>query len=158
MAYSAIAVANAFIELAKREGNETTLTNMKLQKLVYIAQGFSLALLGKPLFNEDIRALKWGPVIMGLYNKVKQYGNSPIDKTIPLPVGTADIDIDDKLSAEAILINFVWNKYKNYTAAQLSSITHQQGTPWSEVWREDLYAVIPNDLIQSHYKTILKAA
>ncbi len=156
MAYSVFAVANAFIELSKQDN--IPVTNMKLQKLVYIVQGFSLALLSKPLFIDDIRALKWGPVIMSLYNKVKHFGNQPIDNIIPLPDEELTININDKQSVEAVLIKFVWERYKNYSAAQLSSITHKQGTPWNLVWKDDEFAVIPNDLIQSHYKEILKAA
>ena len=156
MAYSVFAVANAFIDLSKRDS--IPVTNMKLQKLVYIAHGFSLALLGKPLFIDDIRALRWGPVIMSLYNKVKHFGNQPIDKNITLPDEEPSIDINNNQIVEAVLIKFVWDRYKNYSAAQLSSVTHQQGTPWSVVWRDDEYAVIPNELIKSHYKEILKAA
>ena len=156
MAYSVFAVANAFIELSKQDS--IPVTNMKLQKLVYIAQGFSLALLSKPLFIDDIRALKWGPVIMSLYNKVKHFGNQPIDTKILLSDEEQTIVIDDKQSVESVIIKFVWERYKNYSAAQLSSITHKAGTPWSLVWRDDEYAVIPNDLIQSHYKELLKAA
>jgi uncharacterized phage-associated protein len=157
MAYSVFAVANAFIELSIRDGIKN-LTNMKLQKLVYIAQGFSLGLLHKPIFDSDIQAFKWGPVVLALYEKVKHFGNQPIDKIIPLPEGMESINIDDKSCAESVLINFVWDKYKNFTAAQLSSITHQANTPWSIVWSENEYSIIPNDLIENYYSNVLKAA
>lgn len=156
MAYSVFAIANAFIELSKQEN--IPVTNMKLQKLVYIAHGFSLASLSKPLFTDDIRALKWGPVIMSLYNEVKHFGNQPIDEKIKLSAQDEVIDLSNNQSVETVIVKFVWNRYKNYSAAQLSSITHQKGTPWNLVWRDDEYAVIPNDLIQSHYKGMLKKA
>lgn len=38
------------------ENSGDFLSNLKLQKLVYYAQGFSLALLNRPLFNEEIEA------------------------------------------------------------------------------------------------------
>ena len=44
-----------------------TISNMKLQKLVYYAQGFALAITGKPLFQEDIEAWEHGPVAPALY-------------------------------------------------------------------------------------------
>lgn len=156
MAYSVFAVANAFIELSLREN--IPITNMKLQKLVYIAQGFSFALLNKPLFTNEIRALKWGPVIMALYDAVKHFGNRPINEKIATLDPADEIEIDSKQSEESVLINFVWQKYKRYSAAQLSSITHQEGTPWSLIWKDSEYAVIPNDLIESHYREILKKA
>ena len=153
MAYHVFAVANAFIELSLRDN--IPVTNMKLQKLVYIAQGFSFALLEQPLFDEDIRALKWGPVIMSLYNRVKHYGSNPIDKKIGLPEGMAEIELNGESSRESLIINFVWSRYKQYSAAQLSAITHKDGTPWSDVWTVNEYGVIPNDRISSHYKGIV---
>lgn len=38
------------------ENSGDFLSNLKLQKLVYYAQGFFLALLNWPLFNEEIEA------------------------------------------------------------------------------------------------------
>jgi uncharacterized phage-associated protein len=61
MPYPAAAIANEFIKVAKRNG--VLLTPMKLQKLVYFAHGWYLALLGKPLINEPVEAWKFGPVI-----------------------------------------------------------------------------------------------
>lgn len=151
--YSAISVANAFIELAKRDS--ATLTNMKLQKLVYIAQGFSLAMLDKPLFFNNVHAFQWGPVIPKLYEVVKQYGNNPIPDKIPYYFGDDSIDIDDDNSPEVAIIKGVWDIYGKKTAAQLSTITHQPKTPWSETWAETQYGVIPNDVIKSHYLGIV---
>ncbi|WP_277963588.1 hypothetical protein [Pseudomonas sp. RIT-To-2] len=44
-------VAHYFLEL---EGDAGEISNLKLQKLVYDAQGFSLALRGQPLFDAAI--------------------------------------------------------------------------------------------------------
>lgn len=156
MAYHVFAVANAFIELSLRDS--IPVTNMKLQKLVYIAQGFSFALLEKPLFDEDVRALKWGPVIMSLYNRIKQYGSNPIDKSIGLPKGMSEIDMDENTNTATVIISFVWRRYNQYSAAQLSAITHKHGTPWNEVWAINEYGVIPNETIKNHYKGIVKKA
>ena len=45
-----------------------------LQKLLYYSQGFSLAITGKPLFEEDFEVWQMGPVIPALYEK---YGKEP---------------------------------------------------------------------------------
>ena len=52
--YNAIAVANYFIDKAKADG--VPLTHMKLQKLIYFAHGWHLALYGEPLIDEEIQA------------------------------------------------------------------------------------------------------
>ena len=61
MVHTPLAIANAFIERALRE--EYPITHMKVQKLVYIAHGWSLGIRGEDLINENIMAWKYGPVI-----------------------------------------------------------------------------------------------
>jgi uncharacterized phage-associated protein len=55
-------VANYFLVLVDREAGDT-ITQLKLQKLIYFAQGISLALLDRPLFNEEIEAWKQEAVV-----------------------------------------------------------------------------------------------
>jgi uncharacterized phage-associated protein len=148
MAYSADVVANAFLKLAKEE--QKGLTNMQLQKLVYIAHGFCLAMLSRPLFFNNVHAFEWGPVIPKLYKQLRKYGSGIITEEI----STIDEPI---LSAapEMAVIRGVWGSYGNFTGAKLSSITHQEGTPWSLTWKSIQFGVIENDLIASHYQQML---
>lgn len=48
-------VANYFLVLVDREVGDT-ITQLKLQKLIYFAQGVHLALFNKPFFEEEIEA------------------------------------------------------------------------------------------------------
>ena len=53
--------------LAKQDDDSGDLiSNLKLQKLAYYAQGFCLAMHGRPLFPEAIKAWKHGPVVSEL--------------------------------------------------------------------------------------------
>lgn len=52
--------------IVQREGRIST---MKLQKLCYFAQGWSLVWADKPLFDEPIEAWRYGPVIPELYHQ-----------------------------------------------------------------------------------------
>ena len=62
MSHSSIAIANGFLDLA--EGVPAArMTNMKVQKLVYIAHGFTLAMCDEPLISSHVHAFQWGPVI-----------------------------------------------------------------------------------------------
>jgi uncharacterized phage-associated protein len=148
MRYSASTIANAFLKLAKRDGKK--LDNMQLQKLVYIAHGYNLARLGKPLFFNNVHAFEWGPVIPALYKALRKYGagevRGPIETkdTIP-PFGGAEMQIVEE----------VWKAYGGLSGPSLSSITHKAGTPWSQTWEGNKFGVIPNDLIAAHYSTLL---
>ncbi|MDR3205074.1 MAG: DUF4065 domain-containing protein [Deltaproteobacteria bacterium] len=70
-------VANYFIVATKcdcEDGlNDDVMTHLKLQKLVYYAQGFSMVFNNEPLFDRDIEAWEHGPVCADLYNKYKKY-------------------------------------------------------------------------------------
>jgi uncharacterized phage-associated protein len=82
MAYDARTVANEFLRLARDRGHE--LTNMQLQKLVYIAHGYTLAILHEPLVRQDIEAWRYGPVIKDLYQVLRQYGSGFVTDLIPV--------------------------------------------------------------------------
>jgi uncharacterized phage-associated protein len=145
--YSAAAVANAFLDIARQDGKK--LTNMKLQKLVYIAHGWHLALFGDPLIYDDVYAWQWGPVIPPLYEHLRQYGSGVVSELIrdsSTPV--------DPASREMHLIKAIWQKYGGMSAIQLSGITHQPNTPWSDAWRTWQYSKISDSRIKEHYQRL----
>src|SRR6185437_3402754 len=75
--------ADFFIAFAHDVGD--AITNLKLQKLLYYAQGWHLALYDKPLFRERIEAWPHGPVVPPIYGKFKQYRWDPISENIASP-------------------------------------------------------------------------
>ena len=142
---SAITIANKFIERAKRDG--VSLTNMQLQKLVYIAHGWALALLNRGLIYEPVEAWQWGPVIKSLYHTLRQYGSGEVTSTIPM-IGARSLQL-----REEDLIESVWNGYKDMSGFKLSTITHQQNTPWSRTVKQfGLRSVIPEKYMAEHYR------
>jgi uncharacterized phage-associated protein len=67
--YTAKQVAEFF--LAKTDEDEGDLiSNLKLQKLCYYAQGLALAVRDQPLFPEPIEAWLHGPVVPTLYRNI----------------------------------------------------------------------------------------
>lgn len=140
-------VANKFIELAKRDGKPQT--NMQLQKLVYIAHGWSLALLGRPLIKELVEAWQWGPVIPSLYHNLSRYGSGVVDRPIPT------FQTGQLSPAEKRLIESVWKNYGDLSGPQLSAMTHQGDTPWDKIMKmSGLRSVIPDHLIADHYRQL----
>src|SRR5690606_17024633 len=74
---SCFAVANYFLSQSNADAGDL-ISNLKLQKLVYYAQGFSLALLDEPLFEDEIEAWMHGPVVPALYREFKTHGSAGI--------------------------------------------------------------------------------
>ncbi|MDY7095195.1 MAG: DUF4065 domain-containing protein [Acidobacteriota bacterium] len=153
MAYPSLAIANYFIDRGASE--KDFMDPLRIQKLVYIAHGWYLAVYGEPLLKEKVQAWKYGPVIPSLYRNFKVYGNGPIlDPALDLE--SFDVTIpqvpEDDTKARAVL-DRVWELYRPYSGVRLSNLTHQPDTPWHAIWsqRSDGKAKIPNDLIQNHF-------
>ena len=152
MAYSAIAVANAFIEKAQASGI-TDLSPMKLQKLVFFAQSWSLKLLERPLVEDFFAKWTYGPVMPQLYHAVKDYQNQHIPTLISTLKFSEDGGIEkvtpkffDEDGMYECIIDNVLTVYGSMTAAYLSKLTHLPGSAWSKTGDEQ--AVIDNRLLK----------
>ena len=121
---------------------------MQVQKLVIIARGFSLALLDRSLFENNIHAWQWGPVIPKLYKVLQKV-------TEELAVDTEESVAPD--SDEFGIIKAVWNSYGKFSGGQLSALTHKPDTPWWKTWEKTRFGVIPIDTIKNHYLDLLEA-
>jgi uncharacterized phage-associated protein len=121
---TAEAVARYFLWLAAQEPEEELVTHMRLQKLLYYAQGWSLASRGRALFEGEIQAWQHGPVVHEVYSRFAAFKAAPIPSTL-----AADSpELDD---GEKALIAWVWGKEGRYSASELRRRTHQE-RPWRE--------------------------
>lgn len=117
-------VASFFIQVAN-QNEDDQITNLKLNKLLYYAQGAYIARSGKPLFDACIEAWPLGPVVPEIYQKYKVCGKSPIC-FIP-----EDFNISCFSSDELDALLDVEREYGQYTGAKLVSLTHAANSPWS---------------------------
>lgn len=141
-------VANELLGLARDENRG--LTPLKLVKLSYLCEGWSLALRDKSIIREEVEAWQYGPVIPELYAKIRQFKATPVAH---VECGDAVLSADQK-----DLIKSVYNAYKHLTGMQLSDLTHQPGTPWSKIWdKQNRKKVIPTSLIKDHFKELAAA-
>ena len=145
-------VAQYFLDKRNSKGDSTIpeYTNMKLQKLVYFAHGYSLAILDKPLIDSDFFAFKYGPIEMDLYAIVSSYGRNEVKKI----KGVSDYSFTDE---EMQLLEKVDATFSKYTASQLSEMTHRKGSPWSEVWALSPFGRIPDELIKEYFVSVQNA-
>lgn len=118
-----------FIVRAYEEEKDSSMTNMKLQKLLYYAQSLHLALYDQPLFDEEIQAWRYGPVCPPAYRYYSDYEGNQL--SIPSDSGLSSIPLETKE-----LLEEVWEHFGVHRAYKLSDMTHDE-TPWKEA-RGDL--------------------
>ncbi len=138
MAYSAYAVANAFIRRAQ-EGRLMGLSPMKLQKLMYFAQVWHLRGTPdrRPLLDDNFARWTHGPVVPSIYHEFKAYGYQPIGRmatTLSANQNGYAMNVptipDEDRSAWG-LIDAIIGKYGHLDATTLSSLTHLPGSAWA---------------------------
>jgi len=147
---SALDVANYVISLASTNvigdnGEVEGVTNLKLQKILYFIEAYSLSVNGKSLFSDSIEAWEYGPVIPNVYHQFKSQGSSPIiDKNVTVKM--------DKKTAD--LISGVWETFNKYSASRLVDITHRHD-PWKKTYEKNkkmgLKSSISRDLMKEYY-------
>jgi len=93
---------------------------LKLQKLLYLAQGYSYAFHDRPLFKDELEGWVHGPVVRDVYDLFKNYQYNNIDVEFKI----------DKLDAEAEdVLNYVIDNFSKYDAKYLEELSHNQD-PW----------------------------
>lgn len=121
--YDAIDVAKYAIDYYHEKG--LTITNLKLQKLLYYIQGECLKVFDFPVFADAIRAWKHGPVVPTVYRQYNKYAGTPI-----LEHGNPSC----KFSPNYIKVfNKILDKYKDADAWELVTKTHQED-PWKDAY------------------------
>ena len=129
--------------LSMQDGDAgNAISNMKLQKLLYYAQGFALAILDKPLFNEDFEAWDYGPVLRTVYDTYRSYGSN----ALPRP---ENFSFDTYTEDERQLLDDVYDAYGQYSAWALSDMTHQT-PPWKNASRN---GIISKESMKEYFST-----
>jgi uncharacterized phage-associated protein len=118
------------------------ISNLKLQKLLYYAQGFHLAITGKPLFLDRIEAWTHGPVVPTVYHRFKAYGETA------LPAAGRRPTFGKKIGE---LLDEVYQVYGQFSAWKLREMTHEED-PWKNAHQG---AEISHSSLKSYFKTLL---
>lgn len=137
-------VAKYFLAQIDEEAGDL-ISNLKLQKLVYYAQGFHLALYDRPLFLEPIEAWTNGPVVPELYRYYREYGAGPI----PYP---KDIDFSIYDEQTKSLLDEVYAVFGQFSAWKLRKMT-QEEEPWKLAAQTN--SQISLESMQTYFKTQL---
>ncbi|RWN17322.1 MAG: DUF4065 domain-containing protein [Mesorhizobium sp.] len=151
MSYPAIQIAN---ELIARHGADGRIEPMKLQKLLYFANGWWLALTGRALISEAPQVWRYGPVFKPIYHTFSKYGRNPITQPEPsTPLGGAPQRIpQDAVDAQEVqhLLDWVMTEYGWKSGPALSDDTHRPGTPWRKIAERKQFQVPENETIPAY--------
>jgi uncharacterized phage-associated protein len=137
---TAIEAAHYF--LSKQDRDEPDISNLKLLKLVYYAQAWSLAYRGRPLFGDQIEAWKHGPVVPEIYHQYKHYGRGAIAKLETSPE-LPELDRE--------LLDMVYTEFGRFSAWHLRVETHAE-SPWKEAYHRNANAPISMDSIGRYFR------
>lgn len=142
--HTATGVAKWFLarnRIAAADEGAEFISNLKLQKLLYYAQGCSLAVTGDPLFGDAIVAWQHGPVVECVYHKYKSNGSNGI-------IFEDDFDFSQFTAEENELLEEVYDTFGQYSAWKLRNMTHNE-TPWLTTQQN---AVIPIGVIKDYFR------
>lgn len=142
--HTALDVAKWFLTRNEREMKEKDaehISNLKLQKLLYYAQGVSLALYDKALFNDEIVAWKHGPVVEIVYQEYKKYRACGIDEF--------DNCQEEYSADDEDILEQTYNIFGQYSAWKLREKTHGE-SPWINAMSSES-AIISNDSIKTYF-------
>ena len=145
------------------------ITNLHLQKIIYIIHGFSLALENLSIINDDydekIEAWKLGPVVPSVYHEMKEYGNNII-KSEKISLLTQEINdnqtIINKPSlskgsvvrsiAEWVVEKILTVNNKIQHVDKLVNFTYLEGSPWHDVYKSGMHnIIIDNKSIKEYF-------
>ena len=87
---------------------------MKLHKMLYLAQRESLIRMGRPLFSENIHAWKYGPVVVEVR---RAYHAGSVPKTL-MTDGVPSVELD--------VLDYIFNTYAEKNSWSLSRLTHAE--------------------------------
>lgn len=150
--YTASQIADWFLFSVDRAAG-AGITHLKLQKLVYYAQAWSLALFNTPLFDEEIQAWAYGPVVPSLFRRFRNKGYENLEA--PATHHKFDAPTEE-------LLKQIESVYGRYDAKYLQQLTHDED-PWKKA-REGLApeAASKNEILKedmaSYYAGLSKAA
>lgn len=141
-------VTKLIIYLANKYGD--LITNLRLQKLLYYTQVWHLVNFNKePLFDDEIKAWNFGPVVEEVYRKFKNFRHTPISLNVKKD------EITKKFNKETIdFVEFIYGKYSSFSAYDLVNMTHNE-EPWIDANKNDL-KIIDRDKMYEYYSELCK--
>lgn len=121
-------------------------SNLALQKILYIAHMVHLGRHNVPLVPDTFEAWDYGPVIPSLYHQVKMFGAEPVKDVFYL-AGRVPSGLELQTLSE--VVSFL----APMTPGQMVSMTHWDDGAWAKFYRPGARGVsIPNEAIANEFR------
>ena len=108
--------------------HDRPVSNLRMQKILYLAHVYYIMKQNKPLIKDDFEAWLIGPIIPEVYREYSIYAGAPI---IPFYKEDADIDTEKIKVVEKLIINLSAKK-----PWELVELTHMDGGAWDKTYRD----------------------
>jgi len=155
------AVVNFILEKSKHSG--TTITNLKLQKLLFFVNGFYYYNNSKLLFNADMLAWQYGPVIPEIYYEFKRFGSRPIKDTFSCVYEPSEMEdvfiprLEEKLHKDEIkYIEATFNLLAGKPTGYLVDLSHKKNSPWSSAKNNKDQRIELRDSDKDYFKEVFE--
>lgn len=133
------AICRRLIELSHNE-----ISNLVLQKLLYLIQAYSLVDRNQPAFDDRIEAWQYGPVVPEAYYGFKYHFNE---------IQNANNNILDENTNR--YINEIFETFGRQDPFDLVNLTHSYNS-WINSWRNPFDSIITNADIKECHRQLLQ--
>ena len=122
-------IINSYYVIDYFNQNGESITNLKLQKLMYFMEGLYMVLTDEDyLFEQEFFAWNLGPVCKELYDYYKECGNENIELTEEKRKKIINFPNINKVFVEVL-----FKVFSGWSAYELVELTHEQGSPWYHI-------------------------
>lgn len=134
------------------EAGDWRVTNLQLQKILYLAQMHYLGAEGERLSDTFFEAWDYGPVAPGVYRQVRMFGAGPVRDVFknakPLRAGSKRLAVLDAVCRDLL----------RRSPGDLVAITHWRGGAWAKTYQPGVRGVvIRDDDIAAEYRDRVRA-
>ncbi len=144
--YDPFSLFNYFLKKSLNSNNP--LSPVQIELLIYFGHGWYLALNGKSLIKNPIKAWRHGPVIETVH---KFYNKAGLDIA-----STLDLEkIKDFKDSDLPFLEGIWAYYHHLSEKDMIALCHIPETPWFVTYgKSSKDVVIDNTLIKRHYQLL----
>lgn len=127
------------VDKSKGYNPRTLITNQRIQKLIFFAQLLHIQKHGQKLFEEEMEAWQFGPVVRKVYARFTKYGSLDIQET-PKELNETDFDEGEIQTIKEVL--YAVHRIPTYMLIE----TCHQHVLWKNTWHNE-HRVIDFDVL-----------